>query len=296
MEKNYSTKAAVIVLNYNDYITTSKFLNESKKWEMDYVENIVIVDNNSTDNSFEELKKHQNYNIHVIKSDKNGGYAYGNNYGIRYAINQFDPEFIIVSNPDVIIEESTINKNIDVIANSDISMISPKMTEPSGRECDNIAWKLPRWRDDIVLSLTFLRVIFGNPVLYKKIERGIHGVKEVEVLPGSFFIITSQAIQDVDYLDEDTFLYCEERILGYKLKKERLKIAVHMESSYIHNHSVTIDKNIKSKLKRYNILQQSRKYYLTEYLKINRLQIILFELITKIGIIEKFILSKLKIG
>ncbi|MGG1071852.1 glycosyltransferase family 2 protein [Priestia megaterium] len=298
MNKKYSTKSAIIILNYNDYNTTIEFLMLLKKWDRKYIENIIIVDNNSTDNSFSELKKYASdkKGIHLIKSDKNGGYAYGNNYGIKHAIKEFNPEFLIISNPDVIISEDVVNENIEILMKTSYSMIAPIMKNPNGIDCENVAWKLPHWKDDLVLSLSSLRLILGNPVLYKKEERQGEGIKEVDVLPGSFFIVSSYALQKVEYLDENTFLYCEERILSYKLKSQGFKIVLNKDNSYIHNHSVTINKNINSKLKQYNILQQSRRYYLTKYIKINRIQLLVFNMLTKLGELEKRLQSKLKLS
>ena len=73
---------ACVILNYNDSETTLSLINKIKTYEiLDY---IVIVDNQSSDNSLEKLRKIQTSKIIVICSEKNGGYGYGNNYGIWY--------------------------------------------------------------------------------------------------------------------------------------------------------------------------------------------------------------------
>jgi len=150
------------------------------------------------------------------------------------------------------------------------------------------AWKLPLFKDDIILSFSILNKIFGNPVRYSK-EELPNDVNVVDVLSGSFFMISKTAIQDVDYFDEDTFLYCEERILSYKLKSKGYNNILLMNQNYVHYNPINIDESIKSRVKRYKILQKSRMVYLCKYLKINKIEQIFFRIVTTLGIIEKSI-------
>ena len=73
---------AIILLNYNDYKTVIEYINLIKNYNA--IDRIVIVDNCSPDGSYEILKKYESDKISVIQTDKNKGYAYGNNYGIHY--------------------------------------------------------------------------------------------------------------------------------------------------------------------------------------------------------------------
>ncbi len=93
-------KLGLVVLNYNDSETTISFLNHIKKYGI--IERIVVVDNCSTDDSFEELKKFEGGNIDVLQTDKNRGYAAGHNYGARFLCEKYSPEQIIISNPDLL--------------------------------------------------------------------------------------------------------------------------------------------------------------------------------------------------
>ena len=77
---------------------------------------------------------------------------------------------------------------------------------------------------------------------------------------------------EVDFFDENTFLYYEENILGYKLKEKGYKQFLLPNCSYIHNHSISINKSIKSVSKRLKHAYDSREYYCLQYLKINKLE------------------------
>ena len=101
-------KTAIIVLNYNDSKNTVNFVNKVVKY--DILEKIIVVDNlSSKENEFEELKSLECEKVDVIRTDKNGGYAYGNNYGLKYIDEKYDDiEYVIISNPDVGIKEEDI--------------------------------------------------------------------------------------------------------------------------------------------------------------------------------------------
>lgn len=71
-------------------------------------------------------------------------------------------------------------------------------------------------------------------------------------------MISSNAIIDVEYLDEGTFLYCEEKIRTYKLKQKGYRSTVLGGSPYTHTHLVSINKKIQSQMKKQKILLESR--------------------------------------
>ena len=76
-------KVAVIIVNYNDVDDTEKYVDTITKY--DVINRIVVVDNQSTTTgTFEKLQRLESDKVKVIKSDKNGGYDYGNNFGIQY--------------------------------------------------------------------------------------------------------------------------------------------------------------------------------------------------------------------
>ena len=76
-------KCACIILNYNDAETTRKLVQKIREYTA--FQYIVVVDNRSNDNSFTVLKELESEKVKVIETDRNGGYGYGNNEGIKYA-------------------------------------------------------------------------------------------------------------------------------------------------------------------------------------------------------------------
>ena len=97
---------------------------------------IVIVDNGSTDNGLEELKKNHPDLIYIINK-KNLGYAAGNNVGMKFAYEK-GADYIIILNPDTIVEENWISGLIEAGSkNPSAGIIGSKLLIHSNPELIN---------------------------------------------------------------------------------------------------------------------------------------------------------------
>lgn len=255
---------AAVVLNYNDADNTISFVKSIESFSI--IHHIVVVDNSSSDDSYERLIKCQNEKTAIIKTNENKGYACGNNYGIKYAIANYAAEFILVSNPDVSFPEPVLVKMLDVLnARKDIGQIAPVMESPRNRP-ENIAWKLPTYFDDLVeLFIPYKRIM--NKKYLSKAQEICQGVKAVDVLSGAFFMIRRDVFGDAGLFDESTFLYGEENILAYKLKEKGYHNALLASETYIHQMEVSINKSISSQKIKFNYLYQSTVLYHKNYLR-----------------------------
>lgn len=96
-----------VILNYKTY-EESIACADSILGSQDYENiSIVIVDNGSGNESVDKLRERfaGDGRVHVVVSDKNLGFAQGNNLGIRYAREHFDPDFIVAANSDILFEQ-----------------------------------------------------------------------------------------------------------------------------------------------------------------------------------------------
>ncbi len=135
------------------------------------------------------------------------------------------------------------------------------------------AFRLPTMRDCLFMSSPLLSRFFGIKISYgeKELKSKVAGV---DVLPGSFFFITSEAIQDVGFLDENTFLYFEESILANKLHRKGYSNYLLIDVKYSHlNKGPT--RNIFF-FKRMLFLRKSSIYYLSKSLNYNKILILLY--------------------
>lgn len=272
---------SLIVLNYNDYSTTSQFVKKISQTAK--IDNIIIVDNHSTDNSFAQLKQLCCDKVDLICTQDNKGYATGNNLGAFYAIKKYNPKYIIIANPDIEVNNDVIEHMLNFAEEKDNLGIVTCLMKCSSDISLPVASKLPRYRDCVLENLILLRKLTGNSLEYD-VGYLKKPIVKVDVLPGSFFMIEANVFKEIGGFDKRTFLYYEENILAYKIKQLKRQNYLLTEKSYLHNHSVTINKNINSVKKRLEIASESRFIYCKEYLKCNKFQLLGLRFFFKIGL------------
>lgn len=273
--------SVLVVLNYNDYETTASYLNEVGGF-LSY-NGIVVVDNASTDGSYEKLKEFESDRITVVRAADNGGYAKGNNLGAKTAIEKYNPDVIFFSNPDVHYDETVVQKIIMDMERNPKAGVVAALTK-TGRSI----WALPKFwgtmRQILLLSFNL-----HKRSLRKKIEKN-NELTEVGVVEGSFFAVRRSAFEEVGGFDERTFLYLEENILSARMHKCNYIVMADPTINYIHEHSKSIKKAYKNKVKAFKLFKPSFLTYL-DYVGMNPVKRLIFEIVFVIGYVERAIYS-----
>ena len=250
-------KTGIIILNYNDLITTKDMIERIKNFKS--IDHIVVVDNHSKDGSYEVLSRIKNDKLDVIQTDKNRGYAYGNNYGFKYLFDKYKIDIAIISNPDIIVDDVTIKGLKEDLEDKNISVVAPLINE---RKKKITGYRFPTFKDEVKSNILYLQ---------RKVDLGIktnEDIQKVDYMHGCFFMIKAKDFNKVGLFDENTFLYYEEVILGKKLARNNMNVYVDKRYSVRHNLSVSVDKSF-SKLKKYKMLKKSQKYFVKYYLNTN---------------------------
>lgn len=276
-------KLVFVIINYNDYKTTKRLLDNIKDYKV--IDKIYVVDNHSTDNSYEELKKLNIKRYEVIETSSNKGFASALNIGAKKAIDDFSNVDIIFSNSDIIINS---NANLVELKNTlderDVGLVGPVIFQQ--REL-NRGWKLPSPTDEILSNLPFIGKRFSKKLYYNE-EHYKGEMSDVEVISFCFFLIKSEVLKKMGFFDENTFLYYEENIMASKLKHTRYKILVNNNVTIIHDHSVSIDKSI-NRINKYKILKQSQMYFETTYNHASSLEKFLLRLTIRLTLITLYV-------
>ncbi len=252
----------IVVLNYQKYEMTESCVLSLINKNIDG--KILIVDNASPNESFSYLvHAFEKYNqVEVIKNDQNAGYARGNNFGFRYLFEKYNElEFCCVMNPDVEIRDDVIFEHLmnKLDLDSRYAMATGLMITNGRLNMNSCFWSIPKGREAAT----------GHCVLHKNQNGPLncdeHGVAEVEVLPGSFFMIKRSVYEELGGFDEGTFLYNEENILGTQLKKLGYTEILSIGDCYNHNHPKGERKKLAQKLKSRKIGNQSRRYLCSKF-------------------------------
>ncbi len=284
-------KVAAIIVNYNDVEDTEKYVKSILEFSI--INRILVVDNlSTTENAYSRLKKLENSKVKVISSEKNGGYNYGNNFGIKYlkSLNE-EYDYYIISNPDIEINEKAINHCLTEIEKDEkIAIIAPRMFNKENKPIRRSSWKTRTFWLDVVHSTRILEILF-----YKILRNGEYSNKdyeqnmlEVEAISGAFFIIRKDALEKINFFDENIFLFYEEDILAKQLLKNNYKTICLNSEKFIHYESQTIGKTF-SYYKKMLQLYKSKMYYHKKYNNINIFQEIAFMFLFFIRNIELII-------
>ena len=264
------------ILNFNDYKTVEKLVDTIKNYDsLDY---IVVVDNFSTDNSFSELTNRykRNEKVKVISSLKNGGYGYGNNFGIKYARSKLNSKYVILANPDVFFSNQTVKELVTVMQKKRATIVSA-VQKVNHKAIEDRAWKIP----------SALEWTLGNIKTFSKLRTKYHyseeyfsksDVVQVDCVPGAMFLLDVEKFLSVGGFDEKVFLFGEETILGFKLRQREYKTFLCNKLFYDHEHSVSINKSIPSKVRQYKMIDKSKRYFIKEYIKPNKFVLAISEL------------------
>lgn len=252
IEKDY----AFLILNYNSSKLSLRLVDEIRHISVhNYV---VIVDNNSSENEISILKTYTVYeNLHIIYNPTNNGYAAGNNIGIRY-LRSVGCEYAIICNPDINFESRTLSAMLAVLRKDErVGLVGAMMRDLEGNELRS-AWRIPVLYQDLIDFSFVLRRLLSR---YINRQNTRLSPERVEVVQGAFFAARIEALDCVGDFDEGTFLYCEEDILGLKLKEQNFKVKFIEKFDFMHEVSGSIDTDYSTFLKKFVLLYTSKLYY-----------------------------------
>ena len=272
-------KTAVIILNYNAEEDTIKYVNSIKEYNS--IDTIIVVDNFSQNaNNIFSLKSDK---VHVIRTEKNGGYSYGNNFGLKYLDNLNEKyDYVVISNPDIEVPEKTFEVCFDELEkNPKTGICSPRMHDKNDKPIRRSSWKIRTPAIDMANSTRLTEIL-----LYKLFKSGEYKEEEfkqnerlkVEVVTGAFFVIRFDLFKKCGYFDENIFLFYEEDILAKKIQKFGFEAYSLNNVKFKHYESSSIGK-VLSYWKKVKRLQESKMYFQKTYNNINEFQICIFNIL-----------------
>ena len=257
-----------VILNYNDADTTMGLVREICGYQA--LDRIVIVDNASTDDSWDKLEALvvENSKIDVLRAEKNGGYGAGNNLGVRYAVEKNGADHVLIANPDVKFSEKCLKALSGVLARHKELAVAAASMEDATYGTERNGWKLHGFWGELFAMGPISRRLLGKFLKYP--ESHFEGKKAVYVdaVHGSMLMVDGKKFLDAGGYDEGVFLYQEETVLASRLKAKGYKTVLLLNQKYLHEHSVSISKSFKGQMDRQRLRNTSVLYYMKKYLSI----------------------------
>lgn len=248
-----SPLVSIIILNYNageylDSCVKSVYASKYENYE------VILVDNCSTDNSHSRCKEKFN-KIKLIENKKNLGYCEGNNVGIRSA----SGEYLLILNPDTIVEADFIQKFLNAISEfgeglfqgKNVAMDNQKILRSTGNWINPFGFGYARDKGS-------------------KESNKFHDIEEINYASGTCLFTKKETMKKIGLFDPFLFLYHDDLELGWRASLLDIKsyfvpsVKVRHVSSY----------NLKWSSKKFFWLERNRKYcLLTHYSKSTRQKI-----------------------
>ena len=244
---NEKSLISIIVLNYNAGELLLNCINSLMKSTYQNIE-ILVVDNISSDDSHTKCKK-QFPDIKLIQNRKNLGYCGGNNVGIKEA----KGEFIVILNPDTIVEENWLDEMFNAFNEFGDGLYQPKIISLN--------------ESDIIQSTGNMIHVFGFGFARDKGKKIIEKKEEIEKIgyaSGTCLFTTKEVLEKVGLLDEFLFLYHDDLDFGWRAAQIGINSYYVPKSKIFHVESYSL----KWSAKKFYWLERNRKYCLkTHYSK-----------------------------
>jgi len=214
---------SIIIVSYN----TKNFLKnclESIEPNPNY--EIIVIDNNSTDDSvvmLKELKKKSKQNITILEKRNNLGFAKANNQALKKA----QGRLILFLNPDTILEKETLKTMIDFMdenpkvgaATCRVQLTNGKLDQASHRGFPTV-WNSFTYFSGLEKLFPKSPIFAGYSLTYLPLDN----IHEIDAGCGAFLMVRQEAGSQVNWFDEDYFWYGEDLDFCYRLKENGWKI------------------------------------------------------------------------
>ena len=225
-------KLSVIIVNYNVEYFLEHCLLSVRKAVKDIDAEIFVVDNNSVDGSVNMLKS-KFPEVKLIENKENTGFAKANNQAIRIS----SGKYVLLLNPDTVVEEDTFVKCLDFMdKHPDAGGLGVKMIDGQGKILKESKRGFPTpWV--CFCKMTGLTKIFPHSKRYCGYYMGhlpYDKTNEVDILAGAFMLMRKEALDKVGLLDETFFMYGEDIDLSYRITQGGYKNYYFADTSIIH--------------------------------------------------------------
>jgi len=169
---------------------------------------IIVVDNNSKDDSCEMVKQ-LFPSVKLVENKVNAGFSKGNNIGAALA----KGEYLCILNPDTVVTEDTFTQLLSFVkSKNSIGIVGCQLIDGKGKF-------LPESKRNLPTPKVSLKKMLGNAEDYYANHIGVDKIGRVDILVGAFMFVKNSIYKEVNGFDEDYFMYGEDIDLSYKVVK-----------------------------------------------------------------------------
>jgi O-antigen biosynthesis protein len=225
-------KLSIVIVNYNVKHFLEQCLHSVEVAIQGIEAEVWVVDNNSVDGSMEMVAE-KFPRVKTVLNTQNLGFSKANNLAIRKSTGQY----VLLLNPDTVVEESTFRKVIAFMdEHPEAGGLGVKMIDGRGKFLPESKRGLPT--PSVAFSKIFgLSKLFPRSKLFGAYHLGYldpDKIHQVDVLSGAFMLLRRETLDKTGLLDEDYFMYGEDIDLSYRITKAGYKNYYFPETRIIH--------------------------------------------------------------
>ena len=303
---------ALIILNYNNYEDTINCIESVEKFNTSTIKVIVVDNGSKREGAVEAIDKQLQaryagrylrvsdkentsslpYMTFVV-SERNDGYAQGNNKGLKFAYQDDSIENILILNNDVLFVEDMIGKLIDYQQKLPLcAIVSPILYKKNMVGLDLNCARLNHTNWEVVLMFLFHSKNFFGVRTRSEKRRCLllHDLSEneevlnVDLPSGSCMLFKKSLMNDIQIFDDHTFLYFEENILFKQIAHIGKKNYVVKDIKCIHLGASSTSKSRNSFVARKGL--ESADYYLHRYCNMSIIQKVVWSIAKSLFILK----------
>ena len=277
----------IAIINYKTFKKTIECINSIRDTIMsDY--KIYLLENGSDNESASILE--ETYidadDVELIISDKNHGYARGNNICINKMIED-GCDVAVISNNDIICSDNAIDLLVeDLKNNKDYIIFGPRIVSPDGIFQNSV--KENRYTNfEYLKKSTYLANFFKKEITQENRKNEMINKKtDVSWVSGAFFACDLPKMREIGFFDKNTFLFFEEYILSEKAIKKGYKLGYEPNAIVVHYHAVSTGGGLNIVSKKF--ADESEMYYFKTYTNKSKMFMIALRMIRSLEVIYTF--------
>jgi GT2 family glycosyltransferase len=223
MQESTMISISIIIVSWNSFDFLKQCINSIYEYIEDIEFEIIIIDNASTDDSPKLIEKYFP-DVTLIKNTENLGFARANNIGIKASRG----EYLFLVNSDILLFNKIFKRIINHMNDHpSIGLLGPKILNPD-HSLQLSARKFPNFLSNMSRVFAVDRIFHNlNFHSHKKIE-------EVDILSGCFWVARKKAIDEIGLLDDQFFIYGEDKDWSTRFRKGGWKVLYFPEVEVIH--------------------------------------------------------------
>lgn len=223
---------SIVILSYNTCELTLAAIASVMRSETDYTYEVIVIDNDSRDDSVEQIRQ-QYPEVTVIHNHDNVGFARANNQGFAVAKGRY----VLMLNSDTVVQTDTLDVMLRFMDQSPhVGAAGCKVVLPDGRLDRACRRGFPTPSASFYYAFGISKLFPQHPRFnqYQLSHLDPDEDYPVDCLVGAFMLVRSEVIEQVGGLDEDFFMYGEDIDWCYRIKQAGWEIYYYPHTQITH--------------------------------------------------------------